>query len=98
MSNVYTYHGEEAAGDPDNEGEVDAAGGLEHAGGGHEDARADDAAHDDGAPVQQSQVSLQLDPLALGLVLVAGRALLLELEGGVVGVDELVAILVGVQV
>ena len=60
-----TYHGEETAGHPDQEGEVDTARGLEDPGGRHEDAAADDAADYDGAAVQEGQLSLHLDPLGL---------------------------------
>ena len=60
-----TYHGEEATGHPDQEGEVDTARGLENPGGRHEDAAADDAADYDGAAVQEGQLRLHLDA-ALG--------------------------------
>ena len=60
-----TYHGEETAGHPDQEGEVDTAGGLKNSCGRHEDAAADDAANYDGAAVQEGQLRLHLHTLRL---------------------------------
>ena len=85
-----TDHSEEPAHGPHHQGHVDAAGAGQHARGRHEDAGADDAAHDyaapdqsrlsiettdqlehsienavhdDAAPVQETQLRLQPDPL-----------------------------------
>ena len=102
---MLTNHGEEAAGHPDDEAEVDAARGLEDPGGRHEDAAADDAAHDDGAAVEEGQLGLHAHPVpavpvlvVLSQLLLLLRRLLLELKAIVSGADQLVALLLAVKV
>ena len=70
-SSLLTDHSKNAAQRPDHEAHVDAAGGGQDPGGRHEDAGADDAAHDDPAPVQETHLRLQLKPLTLLLLLLA---------------------------
>ena len=60
-----TNHGEESTYCPHHDGHVDAAGGLEDPGRGHKDAAADDAADNDGAPVEQGHLGLEFEALAL---------------------------------
>ena len=97
-----TNHGEEAAGHPDDEAEVDTAGGLEDPGGGYEDAAADDAAHDDGAAIEEGQLCLHAHPVPILSIpcqlLLFLRRLLLELEAIVPGADQLVTLLRAVEV
>ena len=66
---LLTDHGEDTAERPDHEAHVDAAGGGQHPGGRHEDAGPDDAAHDHPAPVQETHLRLELQPVALLLLL-----------------------------
>ena len=63
-----TDHGEDAAQGPDHEAHVDAASGGQDPGGRHEDPGADDAAHDDPAPVQKTHLRLELHPVTLLLL------------------------------
>ena len=59
---ILTDHGEQSADGPHHNGHVDAAGGLEHPRRRDKDPAPDDAAHDDGASVQQGHLRLQLQP------------------------------------
>lgn len=68
INSIYcTYHGEEAGDKPDYEGRVDGSGVEEDAGGRHEDAGADDGAHDHSDPVEERHLSLELHATARGL-------------------------------
>lgn len=65
LKRMDTHHGEDSGDGPDDERDVDTAGVHEDSGRRHEDAGADDAAHDDGDAVHQAHFRLERDLVVL---------------------------------